>query len=180
MRGLIFLKLNFDLNILREQPLSAAEKQVLSEYFQLEGRRQFETYKTLENPFNRGRIGLFSALNFDFGLLEELAEKQLTLELSCRDHWIELMKSIHRGFYETSPHFYELVFWTSLSLEKHAIVKIAGGKEEYRHLLREMQNRQLPLIPRLDERLVKKLNREIQLFYDLLDVPGLNTSLIRI
>ena len=122
----------------------------------------------------------YAALNFNFNLLQELSDKQLTLELSCRDHWINLIKSIHREFYRGRPNFYELMYWTALALEKHAVVKIETGQDEYRYLLQEMQRRQLTLLGSIPEGRIKQFNQKLQLFYQLLDIPGLNTSLIRV
>ncbi|MGM0381282.1 MAG: hypothetical protein ACQEP7_04795 [bacterium] len=164
---------------LSEQPLTADEKQVLSEYFQLEGQRQFEEYQSMK-LLGGGQVpGLFDSLGLQSGVLNELSDKQLTLELSQRDHWINLIKSIHEKFYQNNPTRPEILLWALISLEKHAIVLIETGKEEYKTLLQESQRRQLPLISRLGEATSSRFANEISLFYQLLEIEGLSENLIR-
>ncbi len=170
----------FDTDTLREQPLSVDEKQVLSEYFQLEGRRQFENYQSLFFQHPGVSPDLFDLFDYNHQLLEELSDKKLTLELSRRDHWISLMKSIHNRFYEGDPARPEILLWFSICLEKHSILQVETGQEEYRPLMREAQRRQMPLIQKLGEFTVKQLVRDIELFYDLLDIDALTENLLRL
>lgn len=163
---------------LEEQPLSADEKQLLSEYFQLEGRRQFESFRSVLMLKEGRDPGLFDMLKLNSGLLDELSEKQLSLELSQREHWVDLIKSVHDRFYDTTPNRAEIMLWTLICLEKHAIVQIETGQEEYRNLLNHAQEQQLPLIGRLGEARSRQFTRNIDLFYDLLDVDGLSENLI--
>lgn len=170
--------LDFDRDGLEEQPLSANEKQLLSEYFQLEGQRHFEEYQSIL-MLKQGRSpGLFDLLSLNSELLDELSEKKLSLELSQREHWTELMGSIHDRFYDSNPSKPEIMLWTSICLEKHAIVEIETGQEEYRNLLQHAQQQQLHLIGRLGESTSRQFTRNIDLFYDLLDVDGLSENLI--
>lgn len=163
---------------LEEQPLSADEKQLLSEYFQLEGRRQFENVRSLQ-LFERGHSpGLFELLNVHHELFEELSDKKLSLELSQREHWINLMGSIHEQFYQRRPSRAEVMLWTLIALEKHAIVQLKTGQEEFKPLLRQAQHQQLPLVSRLGESTSRQLTRNIDLFYSLLDIEGLTSNLI--
>ena len=120
---------------LEEQPLSPDEKQLLSEYFQLEGRRQFESFRSVLMLKEGRSPGLFDMLKLNSDFLDELSEKQLSLELSQREHWIDLIKSVHDRFYDTTPNRAEIMLWTLICLEKHAIVQIETGQEEYRNLL---------------------------------------------
>lgn len=171
-------ELDLDREGLEEQPLSANEKQLLSEYFQLEGRRHFENFQSVM-MLKQGRDpGLFDLLSLNSELLEELSEKQLSLELSQREHWTDLMGSIHERFYDTEPSKSEIMLWTSICLEKHAIVEIETGQEEYRNLLQHAQQQQLALIGQLGEVTSRQFTRNIDLFYDLLDVDGLSKNLI--
>lgn len=170
--------LDLDRGGLREQPLSADEKQLLSEYFQLEGRRQFESFRSVL-MLKQGRSpGLFDMLKLDSELLEDMSEKQLSLELSQREHWTNLIKSVHERFYDRTPSQPEVMLWSLISLEKHAIVQIETGKNEYKNLLNHAQEQQLPLIARLGESRSRQFTRNIDLFYDLLDVDGLSENLI--
>jgi len=175
--------IEIDRDKLAEQPLTADEKKVLSEYFQLEGQRQFEEYRSLV-LLSRGKqgqaSGLFDLVGAPGEVLNELADKQLTLELSQRDHWINLIKSIHEKFYKTSPSKAEIILWSLISLEKHLIVLIGIGKEEYKPFLQEVQRRQLPLISRLGESTSSRFADEISLFYQLLEIEGLSKNLIRL
>lgn len=172
--------IEIDRGDLSEQPLSADEKQVLSEYFQLEGQRQFEKYKSLRMLGGGPSRGLFDSLGLQSGVLNELSDKQLTLQLSQRDHWINLIKSIHENFYDQSPSQPEIMLWALISLEKHAIVLVEIGKKEYKPLLSEAQHRQLPLISRLGETTSSSYGDEISLFYQLLEIEGLSENLIRL
>ncbi|MFP4686570.1 MAG: hypothetical protein ACLFN5_00505 [bacterium] len=163
---------------LKEQPLSADEKRVLSEYFQLEGQRQFGNYRSM-NLLAGGRPGrLFGMLGLESEMLHELSDKQLTLELSQREHWIDLIKSIHIRFYQGNPGREEIFLWTLISMEKHSIVQIETGREEYRQLLQEVHRHQLPLIAHLGERISSSYATHISLFYQLLNIEGLSKSLI--
>lgn len=163
---------------LQEQPLSADEKQLLSEYFQLEGRRQFENFRS-KLILKKGRSpGLFEMLKLKSDFLDELSEKQLSLELSQREHWINLIKSVHDRFYDLNPARPDIMLWTLISLEKHAIVQVETGRTEYRNLLNHAQEQQLPLIGRLGELRSRQFTRNVDLFYDLLDVDGLSENLI--
>ncbi len=163
---------------LEEQPLSPNEKQLLSEYFQLEGRRQFESFRSVLMLKEGRSSGLFDMLQLNSEFLDDLSEKQLSLELTQREHWIELIKSVHDRFYDQSPGRAEIMLWTLISLEKHAIVQIETGQEEYRNLLNHAQEQQLPLIGRLGEGQSRQFTRNIALFYDLLNVDGLSQNLI--
>jgi hypothetical protein len=163
---------------LREQPLSANEKQLLSEYFQLEGRRQFESFQSVLMLKEGRSPGLFDMLKVNSDLLDELSEKKLSLELSQREHWTNLIKSVHDRFYDLKPARPEIMLWSLISIEKHAIVQIETGKEEYKNLLAHAQEQQLPLIGRLGESRSQQFTRNINLFYDLLDVDGLSENLI--
>lgn len=170
--------LDLDRDELEEQPLNADEKQLLSEYFQLEGQRQFENFRSVL-MFERGyEPGLFELFSFHHDLFEELSEKKLSLELSQRDHWIDLMSSIHEQFYEGRPSQPEIMLWGLLSLEKHATVQIKTGQEEYKKLLRKVQQQQLPLIGRLGEHVSRNYTKNLDLFYSLLDIDGLSTQLM--
>ncbi|MFB6346434.1 MAG: hypothetical protein ABEK50_11795, partial [bacterium] len=95
--------LDLDRDGLQEQPLSPDEKQLLSEYFQLEGRRQFENFQSVLMLKQGRNPGLFDMMSLNSELLDELSEKQLSLELSQREHWTDLIGSIHERFYDTSP-----------------------------------------------------------------------------
>ncbi len=170
--------INVDRGGLREQPLSADEKQLLSEYFQLEGRRQFESFRSVLMLKAGRSVGLFDMLQLNNELLQELSEKQLSLELSQRDHWTDLIKSIHNRFYDLKPSRPEIVLWSLISVEKHAIVQVETGKSEYKNLLAHAQQQQVPLISRLGEGRSRQFTRNIDLFYDLLDVEGLTENLI--
>jgi len=170
----------FDTDTLREQPLSVDEKQVLSDYFQLEGHRQFENYRSLNFHLPGGNPDLLGLFNYNHELLEELSDKQLTLELSRREHWVNLMKSIHNRFYDSQPTPGEVLLWFSICLEKHAILQVETGKEEYRPLLREAQRRQLPLIRQLGETTSREMAKNIELFYSLLDLEGITQNIIRL
>lgn len=170
--------LDIDRDGLEEQPLSADEKQLLSEYFQIEGRRQFETFRSVLMMKQGRSPGLFDMLKLNSELLDDLSEKQLSLELSQRDHWIELIKSVHDRFYDLKPSQPEVMLWTLISLEKHAIVQIETGKEEYKNLLNHAQEQQLHMIGQLGEARSRQFTRNIDLFYDLLDVDGLSENLI--
>lgn len=172
-------ELDVDRGALREQPLSSNEKQLLSEYFQMEGRRQYENYQSLLAFQQGSQAGLFDLLNMPgLGILKELSEKQLTLELTQREHWINLIQSIHKQFFQNRPDRFKVMLWTLICLEKHAIVQIETGQDEYRSLLRESQQSQLQLIARLGEAYSKRYTRNIDLFYDLLNIDGLSTNLI--
>ena len=171
-------ELDLDRDGLEEQPLSADEKQLLSEYFQLEGRRHFEKYQSVLMMKQGRSPGLFDMLSLNSDLLDELSEKQLSLELSQREHWTDLMGSIHERFYDTSPSRPEIMLWTAISLEKHAIVEIETGQDEYSNLLQHAQQQQLPLVGQLGEPISRQFTRNIDLFYDLLDVDGLSENLI--
>lgn len=162
---------------LEEQPLSPDEKQLLSEYFQMEGRRKFEGYRTLRS-LGGGSAGLFRMLNLPGPFMEELTDKTLSLELAQRDHWINLMRSVHERFFDRRPGRPEVMLWTLVSLEKHAIVEMETGKDEYGQLLRYAQQQQLPLIGRLGERRIRRMTRHLDLFYDLLEVDGLSQNLV--
>lgn len=171
-------QLDIDRGGLEEQPLSADEKQLLSEYFQLEGRRQFENFRSVL-MLKEGRApGLFDMLKLNSEVLDELSEKQLSLELSQREHWIELIKSVHDRFYDLKPNQAEIKLWTLICLEKHAIVQMKTGQEEYRNLLNHAQEQQLPYIGRLGETRSRQFTRNIDLFYDLLGIDGLSENLI--
>lgn len=170
--------LDLDRNELEEQPLSADEKQLLSEYFQLEGKRQFENFRSIMMFKTGYEPGLFELLNFQNDVLDDLSEKKLSLELSQREHWINLMSSIHERFFQGKPNRMEIMLWTLISLEKHATVQIKTGQEEYKKLLRHAQNQQLPLIGRLGENTSRQFTDELNLFYTLLDIEGLSNQLI--
>lgn len=171
-------EIDVDRGGLEEQPLSPDEKQLLSEYFQMEGRRQFESYRSMQ-LFNQGMThGLFDMLNLPGEFMQELTDKQLSLELSQRDHWIDLMRSVHDRFFDRGPSRHEIMLWTLLSLEKHSIVQIETGRDEYKNLLQHAQQRQLPLIGRLGEGATRRLTRHMDLFYDLLEVDGLSQNLV--
>ncbi len=162
---------------LEEQPLSPDEKQLLSEYFQMEGRRKFESYRTLQ--FMRGgSAGLFQMLNLPGSFMQELTDKTLSLELAQRDHWINLMRSVHERFFEEGPGRPEVMLWTLISLEKHAIVEMETGQDEYGRLLEYAQQQQLPLIARLGEGRIRRMGRHLDLFYDLLEIDGLSQNLV--
>ncbi len=172
------MDLDVDRGGLEEQPLSANEKQLLSEYFQMEGRRQFDNYRSML-MFQRGNNpGLFDMLDLPMGRLKELSDKQFSLELTQRDHWIDLMKSIHQRFFESTPSRTEVMLWSLICLEKHAIVQIETGQEEYKDLLRHSQQQQMQLIGRLGELRAKQYTQNIELFYKLLDIDGLSKNLI--
>ena len=164
---------------LSEQPLTIQEKQLLSEYFQLEGKRQFDNYRTLLT-LQQGRApsNLFRYLNLPMETLQELSEKELSLELSQRDHWVNLMESIHQQFYDVRPDLREIELWSLIGMEKHSLVELEAGQSEYKHLLRFSQQRQMELLPRLGERRVKQFSRNLDLFYTLLNIEGLNKNLI--
>ena len=172
-----------DRDKLAEQPLTADEKKVLSEYFQLEGHRQFEEYRSLL-MLKQGRrsqgTGLFDLVGVPGEIHDELADKQLTLELSQRDHWINLIKSIHEKFYDQEPSEPEIMLWSLISVEKHLIVLVETGQAEYKPFLQEVQRRQLPLISRLGESTSSRFADEISLFYQLLEIEGLSKNLIRL
>lgn len=169
--------LDVDRGGLEEQPLSPDEKQLLSEYFQMEGRRKFEGYRTLQS-LGGASAGLFRMLNLPGPFMEELTDRTLSLELAQRDHWINLMRSVHERFFEARPARPEVFLWTLVSLEKHAIVEIETGQDEYGQLLRYAQQQQLPLIGRLGEGRIRRMTRHLDLFYDLLEVDGLSENLV--
>lgn len=164
---------------LSEQPLTVQEKQLLSEYFQLEGKRRFENYRTILS-LQQGRApeNLFRYMNLPTETIQELSDKELSLELSQRDHWINLMESIHEQFYDTRPQLPEVELWSLIALEKHALVEMEAGQEEYKDVLHFSQQRQMELLPHLGERRVKEFSRNLDLFYALLNIDGINESLI--
>lgn len=169
--------LTVDRGQLREQPLSPDEKRVLSGYFQLEGRRQFDNYRTILR-FKTGQVGgLYDWLDTPPELTEEIDEKRTTLELSQREHWIDLIESIHSQFFQDRPSPQEVQFWTLLALEKHTLVQIETGRDEFKQYLDYFQHQQLPLIRRLGEIKVQSYTDDVELFYDLLDLEGLNREL---
>ncbi len=174
------MNLELDSDPLREQPLTQNEKQVLSEYFQLEGRRQFDNYRSLQVLSPDTKPDLFSMVNLPLDVVKELSDKQLTLELSQREHWIELMKSIHSRFFDRQPSQPEILLWVMISLEKHAIVQLEVGREEYRPLLQEAQHRQVALLGQLGEARAREFGEDINLFYQLLNIDGLSKNLIRL
>lgn len=174
------MELEVDSGSLREQPLSPDEKQVLSEYFQLEGQRQFDKYRSLQVLSPGSGAGLFSLADMSLDVVKELSDKQLTLELSQREHWVDLIKSIHSRFYELKPTRPEIMLWVMISLEKHAIVQIETGQEEFQPLLQEAEHRQLRLINRLGEPRARQYGENIDLFYKLLEIDGLTENLIRL
>ncbi len=150
---------------------------MLSGYFQLEGQRQFQNYRTLVRFHSGGSAGLFEWLQAPKQLVEELDEKRMTLELSQRDHWIDLIQSIHQQFYRDRPAPAEIQMWTLLCLEKHTLVQIETGRDEFKQYLGFFQERQLPLIQQLGETRVQSLTTDVKLFYDLLDLEGLDRRL---
>jgi len=163
---------------LEEQPLTPREKQLLSEYFQMEGRRKFESHRSMRLLGGGSPGGLFHMLNLPGAFMQELTDKKLSLELAQRDHWINLMRSVHERFFGGRPGRAHVLLWTLISLEKHAIVKIETGQEEYGQLLQYAQQQQLPLIGRVGEGDTRRLTRHLDLFYDLLDVDGLSRNLV--
>ncbi len=174
--------MSFDIEVnrgpLTEQPLSPDEKRVLSEYFQLEGQRRFGNYRSMQMLAAGRSTPLFEMLGLESDILHDLADKQLTLELSQREHWIDLIKSIHVRFYRQKPDLARIILWSLISLEKHAIVQIETGREEYTRFLRDVQQRQLPLIARLGEQTSSSYATHISLFYQLLNIEGLSKNLI--
>lgn len=175
--------MNIDLTVdseqLQEQPLSVQEKQLLSEYFQLEGKRQFDRYHNVL-ALKRGRTpsNLFQFMNLPMETLNELGEKELSLELSQREHWINLIESIHNQFYDLHPSLPEVELWSLISMEKHAIVEMEAGQKQFKKVLRYSQQRQMELLSNLGERRVKEFSRNLDLFYSLLNIDGINKSLI--
>jgi len=175
--------LNLDLTIdseeLKEQPLTVQEKQLLSEYFQLEGKRQFDRYQNVL-ALQQGRTpsDLFQFMNLPMETLKELGEKELSLELSQREHWINLIESIHDQFYDLRPTLPEVKLWSLISMEKHAIVEMEAGQQQFKKILRYSQQGQMELLNHLGERRVKEFSRNLDLFYTLLNIDGINKSLI--
>jgi len=170
---------DMDRDGLKEQPLSADEKQLLSEYFQLEGKRQFDNYRTmLTLKYGQAPTDLYRFAQIPTETVKELSDKQLSLELSQRDHWINLMKSVHERFYDGQPGLPEIEMWTHIGMEKHAIVQLETGQEEYRQLLNISQQRQTQLLAQLGESRAQQLTKNQDLFYKLLDLEGLRKNLI--
>jgi len=171
--------LDFNSDGLREQPLSADEKQLLSEYFQLEGKRQYDNYRTmLTLRDGRAPADLFQFMNLPMETAKELSDKQLSLELSQRDHWISLMESIHEQFYEEKPALPSIELWSLIGIEKHAIVKLETGQDEFRKILNYSQQRQMQLLTRLGEHRAQEFVDHQDLFYKLLDIDGIRKELI--
>lgn len=171
--------IDLDRDGLREQPLSADEKQLLSEYFQLEGKRQYDNYRTmLTLQYGRAPRDLFQFVNLPRETVEELSDKQLSLELAQRDHWINLMQTVHDQFYDEKPSLPEIEMWTHVSMEKHALVQIETGQEEYRDVLQFSQQRQTQLLAQLGEQRSQRMGNNVDLFYKLLDIDGIQKNLI--
>lgn len=171
--------LDLDRDGLREQPLSADEKQLLSEYFQLEGKRQYDNYRTmLTLQYGRAPGDLFQFVNLPRETVEALSDKQLSLELAQRDHWINLIQTVHDRFYDDNPSLPEIEMWTQMAMEKHALVEIETGQEEYRKVLQFAQQRQTQLLAQLGEQVAKQYDKNLDLFYKLLEIDGIQKNLI--
>ncbi|MFB6355701.1 MAG: hypothetical protein ABEJ65_04220 [bacterium] len=171
-------ELEYDRNALEEQPLSSNEKQLLSEYFMLEGRRQFNQYQNMA-ALQQGRMpGFFEMMDLPMETEKELSDKQLSLELAQRDHWVGLIETLHERFFDSRPAPPEIEMWALMGLEKHAIVHLETGKEEFEPVLKGSQQRQVQLMTRLGEVRTQQLTRNVELFYKLLDIDGINRSVI--